>query len=77
MTDVLDRAQEREEELRDDALSRQRRLAMPADNVSAEICDSCGLPIEEARRVAVPGVQTCVECQDLIERQNAQYRRYQ
>ena len=31
-------------------------------------CLDCGEPIPEARRQAVPGVQTCIECQTLIER---------
>lgn len=30
---------------------------------SAEFCDECGDPIPEARRKAVPGVRTCVQCQ--------------
>ncbi len=30
---------------------------------SAEYCDECGEPIPEARRKAVPGVRTCVQCQ--------------
>ena len=30
---------------------------------SAEYCDECGEPIPEKRRVALPGVRTCVECQ--------------
>ena len=30
---------------------------------SAEYCEECGEPIPERRREAVPGVQTCVECQ--------------
>lgn len=31
--------------------------------VSARECESCGDDIPEARRVAVPGCQTCVHCQ--------------
>ena len=30
---------------------------------SAEHCDICGEDIPEKRRVAVPGVRTCVACQ--------------
>lgn len=30
---------------------------------SAEYCDECGDPIPGKRRVALPGVRTCVECQ--------------
>jgi hypothetical protein len=28
----------------------------------------CGEPIPEARRIAVPGVRLCVECQQDVER---------
>ena len=71
MTDPVDRGCEREDELRADAIADQRRRAgmdgkTAAD--SAETCNACGEPIPEARRQAVPGVQTCIECQTLIER---------
>jgi phage/conjugal plasmid C-4 type zinc finger TraR family protein len=71
MTDPIDRCCEREDEFRADALAEQRRRAgldgkTAAD--SSETCNACGEPIPEARRQAVPGVQTCIECQTLIER---------
>ncbi|HHA1850047.1 TPA: TraR/DksA C4-type zinc finger protein [Enterobacter kobei] len=31
--------------------------------VSAERCEECDEPIPEPRRAAVPGCQTCAECQ--------------
>ena len=31
---------------------------------SPEFCDDCGEPITEARRKALPGVRTCVACQE-------------
>lgn len=34
---------------------------------SAEECDSCGAEIPQARRLAVPGCQHCVDCQSLLE----------
>ena len=34
---------------------------------SAEDCDSCGIDIPEARRLAVPGCRFCVDCQGLLE----------
>lgn len=34
---------------------------------SAEDCDSCGVEIPQARRLAVPGCQFCVDCQSLNE----------
>lgn len=38
------------------------RANMPAGE-SAACCDECGDPIPEARRLALPGVRTCVPCQ--------------
>lgn len=70
MTDVFDRAQEREAEMRDDALADQARRAHLHDNrPSATVCD-CGNVIPEGRRRAIPGVQFCVECQADIERRH-------
>lgn len=70
MTDVFDRAQEREEEMRHDALVEQERRAQAGHGAeSARICTECDGPIPEARRQAVLGVQTCVECQTFIEKQ--------
>jgi phage/conjugal plasmid C-4 type zinc finger TraR family protein len=68
MTDVFDRAQEREEEMRQDALAEQARRAHLGDRASAKFCERCDEPIPQARRLAVPGVQTCVVCQQVLER---------
>ena len=38
------------------------RARMPAGE-SAEYCDICGEDIPERRRLALPGVRTCVTCQ--------------
>lgn len=68
--DVFDRAAEREEQLREDALAAQRRRAGFAGKTwrdSAEECRECGAGIPMRRRRAVPGVQTCVECQTELE----------
>jgi phage/conjugal plasmid C-4 type zinc finger TraR family protein len=66
MTDIFDRAQEREEQMRQDALAEQARRAQPTTSESATHC-ACSRPIPEPRRQAVPGVQTCIECQTLLE----------
>lgn len=69
MTDEIDRAQAREEEMRQDALAElARRADGQAGKVSAEECRICGEPIPEGRRLALPGVETCIECQRDIER---------
>jgi phage/conjugal plasmid C-4 type zinc finger TraR family protein len=36
---------------------------------SALYCEECATPIPEARRVAVPGVQLCINCQSASEKQ--------
>lgn len=65
MSDPIDRAQAREEELRADALAdHARKTAVMRE--SAEVCE-CGQRIPAARRKAVPGVQLCIECQAFDE----------
>jgi phage/conjugal plasmid C-4 type zinc finger TraR family protein len=75
MPDEFDRAAERELQLRDDAIRDQRLRAGLGDAtawraLSAYHCltDGCGVAIPEARRRALPGVQTCVDCQQQLER---------
>ena len=46
-----------------DELARMRATRRASGLVSAEDCAECGEPIPERRRVALPGVQLCVECQ--------------
>lgn len=66
MSDPVDIAQAHEEELRQDALAAQARRTM-ATGKSALKCEDCGTPIPLERRTALPGVQTCVDCQSLKE----------
>lgn len=71
MTDDIDRAAEREQQLRDDALRDQARRAGLAGRTvadSAVECEDCSEPIPEPRRQAVPGVRLCVACQAIHER---------
>lgn len=63
--DVIDRAQQQEQWLRDQALA-ARATAAPA-GPSATHCADCDVEIPAARREAVPGVQFCVACQELQE----------
>lgn len=66
MVDIVDRAQMREEELRQEALDRARQhfraAAAPRD------CVDCGGRIPAARRRAVPHCERCVYCQVEFER---------
>ena len=72
MSDDVDRASAREQEVRDDALRAQARRAglagMTVAN-SAEFCEArgCGVVIPAARRAAVPGCRLCVVCQGRAE----------
>ena len=60
--DDVDRAQAREQELREDALNDVRRKAHGGGAGAVE-CRGCGCRIPAARRRAVPGVELCVDCQ--------------
>ena len=48
-------------------LQHQQRHAIDPNAVSAEFCQECGNEIPQARREALPGVQTCIECQAAFE----------
>ena len=39
-------------------------------------CESCGTPIPEARRTAIPGVRLCVPCQEAEDREATQFSGY-
>lgn len=69
MADIIDTAAEIEELQRNAALSAHR---IDHSAVSAEHCAECGEDTPEQRRAAVPGCQTCAECQGVIELRNKQ-----
>ncbi|EMF0743296.1 TraR/DksA family transcriptional regulator [Klebsiella aerogenes] len=62
--DIIDTAAEIEELQRNAALSARR---INHNAVSAEYCSECGENIPAPRRAAVPGCQTCAECQADLE----------
>jgi phage/conjugal plasmid C-4 type zinc finger TraR family protein len=67
MADVIDTANDHADYLLQVSIAQhQRRTAGHA--ASAEWCGSCGVDIPEARRAAVLGCQTCIDCQQLRER---------
>ena len=71
MTDFCEEGAQREEENRADALALQNRRAGLAGKTiadSAQSCAICDTPIPDARRRALPGVQTCVDCQSDLEK---------
>lgn len=46
----------------------RRQLEDQARRPSMVNCVECGEEIPKARRVAVPGVECCVDCQSLLEK---------
>jgi len=53
----------------DDAIQRARKHLHVG--TSAECCQECGEPIAEARRIALPGVQYCIKCQQAHDEKNS------
>jgi phage/conjugal plasmid C-4 type zinc finger TraR family protein len=43
---------------------------------SATHCAECGTEIPEARRNALPGTRLCVNCQDALDRDHAEFTGY-
>lgn len=64
MTEIIDQASALEEMMREQAIAAHR---LNRNAVSAEHCAECGEDIPAPRRSAVPGCQTCAECQGVIE----------
>jgi len=59
-----------------DAVQRARQERVKG--VSAEHCQECGELIPIARRLALPGVQLCIQCQTVLDKKhqhNAGYNR--
>jgi phage/conjugal plasmid C-4 type zinc finger TraR family protein len=67
MADIADRAYISEMGYLQDCLAAAHEAAEVA-GVSLTHCEICGERIPEARRVAVPGVRLCIECQEELER---------
>ncbi|NBD84637.1 TraR/DksA family transcriptional regulator [Citrobacter werkmanii] len=70
MADTIDLAQQREQEDRERYINKARsRIAAP----SRFFCEKCDAPIPEARRIAIPGVNLCVTCQEISELKRKHY----
>ncbi len=71
MSDIADRAADREAELRADALAEHARRVAVAKRSSGgtlrSVCAVCGEPIPAARVAARPDSGTCIECQIELE----------
>ena len=62
--EIIDAANELVQQRLDQAIQAHR---IDRNAVSAEHCSECGEDIPEPRRAAVPGCQTCADCQGVIE----------
>lgn len=68
-SEIIDQASALEEMMRENAIQAHR---LNHSAVSATHCEECGEDIPDPRRAAVPGCQTCAECQSVIELKNKQ-----
>lgn len=68
-SEIIDQANELVEQNINQAIQRMR---IDHNAVSAKHCAECGDTIPEPRRAAVPGCQTCADCQSVIELKNKQ-----
>ena len=66
MPDEIDRDQEFNEKRLDEMIEQSR--FKPGVTPSLFQCCLCGKPIPEKRRQTLPGVTTCTQCQEKLER---------
>jgi phage/conjugal plasmid C-4 type zinc finger TraR family protein len=67
VSDVIDLANEHADYLLQVSIAQHQRRTV-GHTTSAGSCEACGVDIPEARRAAVLGCQTCIDCQQLRER---------
>ena len=70
MTDLVDRAQEAEEQYRQDALRAHRERASRVTHARRQ-CADCGTTIPQRRLEALPGATRCTPCQSATDRRKA------
>lgn len=70
MSDIVDMANELAEMQRATALANRQAY----EGESAIDCVTCYTPIPERRRVALPGVRRCVDCQQAEEQRGRGHR---
>ncbi|MGY8811471.1 MAG: TraR/DksA family transcriptional regulator [Pseudomonadales bacterium] len=66
MADACDLGNDRAQQIIDDALAARRQQAS-RPVVDHLFCESCGVAIPPKRRELLPGVETCVHCQEILE----------
>ena len=58
----------------EDAVQRVRRQLPQGESLSR--CADCTGPIPEARRQAMPGVRLCIQCQTVLDQEQAAFSGY-
>lgn len=71
MADWIDIAQASEENVLEAQIENARGKIVGA---SAHFCEDCDVPIPEARRTAIAGVQCCIHCQQIRELTRKHFR---
>ncbi|HHE6469510.1 TPA: DksA/TraR family C4-type zinc finger protein [Providencia rettgeri] len=69
-----DAVQEQIDATLDDAVAKARHQLHSGE--SAEFCEECGEVIPEARRLALPGVKFCVNCQSELDKKQSTFSGY-
>lgn len=68
--DEIDRDQEFNELQLENMIARSRLRIAIGGSPSLYFCRKCGEAIPEKRRLLLPGVSLCIECQTELERKN-------
>lgn len=68
--DEIDRDQEFNERQLENMIARSRLGTSTSSSVSLYFCRKCGEALPEKRRLLLPGVSLCIECQTEHERKN-------
>ncbi|WP_034918783.1 TraR/DksA family transcriptional regulator [Erwinia sp. 9145] len=71
MGDIVDRAQQQEQDDRERLLHAILHRQVTPSRLT---CEECEVALPEARRIAVPGVRLCVNCQAIAELKSKHYR---
>lgn len=71
MADWIDESQEYQLKMLEAQIAQAIRLPASA---SALFCEDCDTAIPEQRRKIIPGVQRCIECQEINELKRKNYR---
>ncbi|WP_438865899.1 TraR/DksA family transcriptional regulator [Raoultella ornithinolytica] len=68
--DEIDRDQEFNELQLENMIAHSRLRIATSGSPSLYFCRKCGEAIQEKRRLLLPGVSLCIECQTELERKN-------